>query len=83
MGTAAIFRPSTESNAHSSPPLELSRSSGAEDARRAAREMEAARPDTYTTDCSLSGLQIQDVRGEKPRHPISIVREAYGMPEER
>jgi glycerol-3-phosphate dehydrogenase subunit C len=52
-------------------------------ARRAAQEMEASRPDTYATDCSMSALQIQEVRGEKPRHPISLVREAYGLPEER
>jgi Fe-S oxidoreductase len=51
-------------------------------ARRAATEMEADKPDTFTTDCSLSGLQIEAVRGEKPRHPISLVREAYGLPEE-
>ena len=52
-------------------------------ARRAASEMEADKPDTFTTDCSLSGLQIEAVRGHKPRHPISLVREAYGLPEER
>jgi Fe-S oxidoreductase len=52
-------------------------------ARRAAQEMEASRPDTYATDCSLSALQIEDVRGSKPVHPITILREAYGIPEER
>jgi Fe-S oxidoreductase len=52
-------------------------------ARKAAGEMEADKPDTFATDCSLSGLQIEAVRGEKPRHPISLVREAYGLPEER
>ena len=35
-------------------------------ARRAAEEMEAAQPDTYTTDCSLAALQIADVRGAAP-----------------
>jgi Fe-S oxidoreductase len=52
-------------------------------ARRAASEMEADQPDTFTTDCSLSALQIEAVRGKKPAHPISLVREAYGLPEER
>jgi len=51
-------------------------------ARRVAEKMEAAQPETFTTDCSLSALQIQDVRGKKPPHPISILREAYGLPEE-
>jgi glycerol-3-phosphate dehydrogenase subunit C len=51
-------------------------------ARKAASEMESGNPDTFTTDCSLSALQIEAVRGQKPRHPISLVREAYGLPEE-
>ena len=34
---------------------------------RPPQEMEAAQPDTYATDCSLSALQIEDVRGAKPR----------------
>jgi Fe-S oxidoreductase len=51
-------------------------------ARRAAAEMESSAPDTFTTDCSLSALQIEAVRGEKPRHPTSLLREAYGLPEE-
>jgi glycerol-3-phosphate dehydrogenase subunit C len=52
-------------------------------ARKVAADMEADKPDTFTTDCSLSALQIEAVRGQKPRHPISLVREAYGLPEER
>jgi Fe-S oxidoreductase len=52
-------------------------------ARKVASEMEADKPDTFTTDCSLAALQIEAVRGQKPRHPISLVREAYGLPEER
>jgi Fe-S oxidoreductase len=52
-------------------------------ARRAAAEMEAAKPDVYATDCSLSALQIEAARGSKPAHPISLLREAYGLPEER
>jgi Fe-S oxidoreductase len=52
-------------------------------ARRAAAEMEATRPDVYASDCSLAALQIEGVRGSKPAHPISLLREAYGLPEER
>jgi glycerol-3-phosphate dehydrogenase subunit C len=52
-------------------------------ARKATREMEAAAPDAYLTDCSLSALQIEAVRGTKPEHPISILRQAYALPEER
>ena len=51
-------------------------------ARRAAKEMEAASPDTYMTDCSLSALQIEEARGAKPAHPASLLRAAYGLPEE-
>ena len=51
-------------------------------ARRAAGEMEADKPDTFTTDCSLSALQIEAVRGVKPSHPTLLLREAYGLPEE-
>jgi Fe-S oxidoreductase len=51
-------------------------------ARKAAQEMEAARPDTFTTDCSLAALQIAEVRGTPPPHPVSLLREAYGLPEE-
>jgi Fe-S oxidoreductase len=51
-------------------------------ARRAAREMEAAEPDHYMTDCSLSALQIEEARGAKPAHPASLLRAAYGLPEE-
>ncbi len=52
-------------------------------ARQAAREMEAAQPDTYATDCSLAALQLEDVRGARPAHPVSLLREAYGLAEER
>ncbi len=51
-------------------------------ARRAVKEMEAAEPDTFATDCTMSALQIEAVRGEKPAHPIALLREAYGLPEE-
>jgi glycerol-3-phosphate dehydrogenase subunit C len=51
-------------------------------ARKAAAEMDAARPDTYATDCSMAALQLEQVQGVKPKHPISLLREAYGLPEE-
>lgn len=52
-------------------------------AGRAVAAMEASQPDTFMTDCSLSALQIEAVRGRKPSHPIGLLREAYGLPEER
>jgi len=52
-------------------------------ARKAVKEMDASVPDVYMTDCTLSALQIEAVRGEKPVHPIALMREAYGLPEER
>ena len=51
-------------------------------ARKAVREMDAAEPDTYATDCSMAALQLEQVRGVKPSHPVSLLREAYGLPEE-
>jgi Fe-S oxidoreductase len=51
-------------------------------ARKAAREMDAAEPETYATDCSMAALQLEQVRGVKPAHPVSLLREAYGLPEE-
>lgn len=52
-------------------------------ARKAVAEMEQATPDTFATDCTLAGLQIEAVRGQRPAHPITLLREAYGLPEER
>ena len=52
-------------------------------ARKAVKEMDAGAPEVYATDCTLSALQIEAVRGQKPAHPISLLREAYGLPEER
>jgi Fe-S oxidoreductase len=52
-------------------------------ARKAAAEMAAHQPETFATDCTLSALQIEAVRGERPAHPITLLREAYGLPEER
>jgi glycerol-3-phosphate dehydrogenase subunit C len=51
-------------------------------ARKAVAEMEAAQPDSYVTDCSLSALQIEAVRGKKPGHPMTVLRAAYGIPPE-
>jgi glycerol-3-phosphate dehydrogenase subunit C len=52
-------------------------------ARKAAAEMEASQPETFTTDCSLSALQIEAARGSRPVPPVTLLREAYGLPEER
>jgi Fe-S oxidoreductase len=52
-------------------------------ARKAVRDMDAAFPDVYATDCTLSALQIEAVRKSRPAHPISLLRQAYGLPEER
>jgi Fe-S oxidoreductase len=52
-------------------------------ARKAVKEMDLTQPQTYMTDCTLSALQIEAVRGEKPAHPVGLLREAYGLPEER
>jgi Fe-S oxidoreductase len=51
-------------------------------ARKAVGAMDASEPDTYATDCTMSALQIEAVHGEKPAHPVSLLREAYGLPEE-
>ena len=50
-------------------------------ARKAVREMDAE-PETYATDCSMAALQLEQVKGVKPAHPASLLREAYGLPEE-
>ena len=52
-------------------------------ARKAVAEMEQTKPEVFATDCTLSALQIEAVRGERPAHPIALLREAYGLPEER
>jgi glycerol-3-phosphate dehydrogenase subunit C len=41
-------------------------------------KIEAARPDVTASDCPLACMQIQKARGQKPLHPIQIVRKAYG-----
>ncbi len=50
-------------------------------ARKAVAEMEETQPDCYATDCTLSALQIEAVRGRRPAHPITLLREAYGLEE--
>lgn len=52
-------------------------------AQKAAAEMEEGAPDVFATDCTLSALQIEAVRGQKPAHPLGLLREAYGLPDER
>jgi Fe-S oxidoreductase len=52
-------------------------------ARRVAHKMEAVEPRTFTTDCTLSAMQIEAARGEPPVHPVTILRQAYGLREER
>jgi hypothetical protein len=52
-------------------------------ARKTVDQMQASAPDTFATDCSLAALQIEAVRGSKPAHPASLLREADGLPEER
>ena len=41
--------------------------------------VEAERPDVVATDCPLAGIQIQQGTGVKPRHPIQVFAEAYGL----
>jgi glycerol-3-phosphate dehydrogenase subunit C len=52
-------------------------------ASKAVAQMDATRPQTYATDCTLSALQIEAVRGQRPAHPLALLRAAYGLPEER
>lgn len=52
-------------------------------ARKAVAEMAQSQPDSFATDCTLSALQIEAVRGQRPAHPITLLREAYGLAEER
>jgi Fe-S oxidoreductase len=52
-------------------------------ARKTAAQMEAAQPDTFMTDCTLSAMQIEAVRGQRPAHPATLLRRAYGVAEER
>ncbi len=55
-------------------------------ARRAVREIEQAPADLVASDCPLAGLQLDQAGavthagGRRTRHPIQIVRDAYGLP---
>jgi Fe-S oxidoreductase len=51
-------------------------------ARKAVEEMNASKPDTCATDCTLSALQIEAASGKRPEHPLALLRRAYGLPEE-
>ncbi len=42
------------------------------------REIEELKPDMVSTDCPLSGLQIEQATGLKPLHPVEIFSRAYG-----
>ncbi|MBI2469484.1 MAG: anaerobic glycerol-3-phosphate dehydrogenase subunit C [Candidatus Rokubacteria bacterium] len=44
------------------------------------REIGAARPHRVATDCPLAALQIAQGTGQRARHPIEILAEAYGLP---
>ncbi len=44
------------------------------------RDMTAAGPARMATDCPLAGLQITRGVGQRPRHPIEVLAEAYGLP---
>ena len=49
-------------------------------ARPAARRVTDAKCDHFTSDCPMAGDQIADVAGgPEARHPISLVRMAYGI----
>ncbi len=43
------------------------------------RRVEESRPDSICSDCALAGLQIHQGTGMRVRHPIGILREAYGL----
>ncbi len=55
-------------------------------AGKAVRVIQQAPADLVATDCPLAGLQLDQagasghVGGKAARHPIQIVRDAYGLP---
>ncbi len=55
-------------------------------AKKAVRAIEQAPADVVASDCPLAGLQLDQagagshVGGRATRHPIQIVRDAYGLP---
>jgi len=48
-------------------------------ARKMLDRIRAAKPDHIATDCPLSALRIEEGLGEKPVHPVVLVRHAYGL----
>jgi Fe-S oxidoreductase len=55
-------------------------------AQKAVRVVEQSPADQLASDCPLAGLQLDQagaaahVGGKRARHPIQIVRDAYGLP---
>ena len=47
-------------------------------AEGAAKKVEAAEPDTVSSDCPLAGLQLKQKTGRTSYHPVRILRAAYG-----
>ena len=48
-------------------------------AGKAVRELEAADADVVVSDCPLAALQLAQAGGRAVRHPIQVVKEAYGL----
>ncbi|MDR7491971.1 MAG: heterodisulfide reductase-related iron-sulfur binding cluster [Armatimonadota bacterium] len=43
------------------------------------RALEEAAPEVVVTDCPLAALQIAQGTGRRPRHPVEVLAEAYGL----
>jgi len=52
-------------------------------ARKAVEQMQVTEPDVFATDCTLSALQIEAAHGRRPAHPLTLLREAYGLADKR
>lgn len=48
-------------------------------ARGLMRAIDQTESDLVVSDCPLAGLQVEHEKGYRPRHPIQVVRDAYGM----
>ena len=48
-------------------------------ARGLLREIDQVEPNLAVSDCPLASLQVEHEKGYRPRHPIQVVRDAYGM----
>jgi Fe-S oxidoreductase len=44
------------------------------------REIEEVEGEVLVSDCTLSGLQIRQGLGRPARHPVEVLRDAYGLP---